>query len=311
VSGTVTDRIYRGALFAASLVIFLVIVGIALQLILASRLSLHTFGGKFFVGNNWDPGNQIFGALPFIEGTLYTSFLALLLAVPISVGTAIFLADIAPRWIRTPLSFVIELLAAIPSVVYGLWGIFILVPWLVAHVETPISNNPKLGTLALFNAAPNGNDVLAASLILSIMVIPFIASVSRDILRAIPKEMREGAYALGATRWEAISSVVLPYARSGIIGAVILGLGRALGETMAVTMVIGNNPDFHIALFSPGYTMASVIANEFTEAPLELYRSALIEIGLILFVVTMIVNALARTLIYFTARNTQGGGRRG
>jgi|SRR5579884_51019 len=303
------DRVYIGLLFVASLIILILIVGIGVELYIGSRESIHTFGWKFFVRQDWDPVRQAFSTLSFILGTLYTSFWALLLAVPISVGAAIYLAEMAPSWIRTPASFLIELLAAIPSVVYGLWGIFILVPWLVQHVETPISNNARLSKLALFNAPPNGNDYLAASVVLAIMVLPFITSVSREILRAIPQQVREGSYALGATRWETITRVVLPYARAGIIGGVILGLGRALGETMAVTMVIGNNPEFHMSLFSPGYTMSSIIANEFSEAPVALYRSALIEIGLTLFFVTMIVNAGARALIYYTAKNIHGGGR--
>ena len=306
----VQDRIYAAILFIASLSILILVVAIALELVLASRESLQRFGWRFFTRMAWDPVHQNFGALAYILGTLYTSFWALLMAVPISIGAAIFLAELAPRWLRTPVSFLIELLAAIPSVVYGLWGIFVLSPWLVQHVETPISENATLSKFALFNAPPNGNDILAASLILAIMVLPYITAVSRDILRAIPRTAREGSYALGATRWETIQGVVLPYARAGIIGAVILGLGRALGETMAVTMVIGNELGFHVGLFHSGYTMASIIANEFTEASFPLYRAALIEVGLTLFVVTMVVNAGARVLIYYTARNLQGGGRR-
>jgi phosphate transport system permease protein len=306
----VQDRIYSAILFLASLSIFVVVLGIALELVLASGETLHRFGMGFFARAAWDPVRQDFGALPFIFGTLYTSFWALLLAVPVSIGAAIFLAEIAPKWLRNPVSFLIELLAAIPSVVYGLWGVFVLAPWLSTHVETPISEHPHLSKFVLFDAPPNGNDILAASLILAIMVLPFITSVSRDILRAIPRSAREGSYALGATQWETIRGVVLPYARGGIIGAVILGLGRALGETMAVTMVIGNSLDFKPQLFNSGYTMASIIANEFSEASFSLYRSALIEIGLALFVVTMVVNGFARVLIYYTAKNVQGGGRR-
>src|SRR5579871_1191026 len=196
------DRIYLALLFAASLSILLLIAGIGIELVLGSRESLHAFGWRFFVRQDWDPVRQAFSALPFILGTLYTSFWALLLAVPVSVGAAIYLAEMAPAWIRTPASFLIELLAAIPSVVYGLWGIFVLVPWLVQHVETPISANARLSRLALFSAPPNGNDYLAASVILAIMVLPFITAVSREILRAIPQQVREGSYALGATRWE-------------------------------------------------------------------------------------------------------------
>lgn len=303
------DRVYHALLLTASLIIFVLIIGIAVELVLSSRLSLQAFGWRFFFHKAWNPVDNHFGALAFIYGTLYTSFWALVVAVPIGVGAAVFLSEIAPPWLRVPLGFLIELLAAVPSVVYGLWGVFVLCPFLANHVETPISNS-RWGTFWLFNAPPNGNDMLAASLILAIMVIPFITAVSQAILRAIPKASRDGSYALGATRWETISRVVMPYARSGIIGAVILGLGRALGETMAVTMVIGNNPDFSPALFSPGYTMASIIANEFTEASLALYRSSLIEIGLALFFVTLLVNGCARTLIYYTAQNLHGGGRR-
>ncbi len=310
VSTYLQDRIYSAILFVASLSIFVLVMAVAAELAIGSRESLQRFGLSFFVRMAWDPVHENFGALAYILGTLYTSFWALLIAVPISVGAAIFLAEVAPRWIRGPVSFLIELLAAIPSVVYGLWGIFVLSPWLVQHVETPISESPTLSKLIPFDASPNGNDILAASLILAIMVLPYITAVSRDILRAIPRTVREGSYALGATQWETIRGVVLPYARAGIVGAAILGLGRALGETMAVTMVIGNELGFHLGLFHSGYTMASIIANEFAEASFPLYRSALIEIGLTLFVVTMAVNAAARWLIYYTARNLHGGGRR-
>lgn len=301
------DKIYSAVLFLASLSIFLIIGGIAVELVLASKLSFQAFGWHFLSSKEWNPVTERYGALPFVLGTLYSSFWALVVAIPLSIGAAICLSEIAPRWIRTPISFLIELLAAIPSVVYGLWGIFVMAPWLSLHVETPISNNPHLSRFVLFTAPPNGNDMLAASLILAIMVIPYITAVSRDILRAIPRSVREGSYALGATRWETVKQVVLPYARAGIIGAVILGLGRALGETMAVTMVIGNNPDFHLSLFSPGYTMASVIANEFSEAASFLYRSALIEVGLTLFVVTTIVNGMARVLVHYTAKSLNKG----
>jgi phosphate transport system permease protein len=304
------DRVYLAILFAVSLLILTIIAAIAVELTVGSFPSIKSFGAGFVAHSTWDANRLVFGALPFLLGTLYSSFWALLIAIPISIGTAIFLSEVAPAWIRTPFSFLVELLAAIPSVVYGLWGIFVLAPWLAAHVETPISNNARLARLALFNTAPSGNDMLAASLILAIMVLPYITSVSRDILRAIPRAARDSSYALGATRWETIKGVVLPYARAGIIGAVILGLGRALGETMAVTMVIGNNSHFHLSLFSPSYTMASVIANEFTEASIDLYRSALIEIGLMLFIVTMIVNGCARLLVYYTAKDIHGGARR-
>lgn len=284
----------------------LLILAIIVQLYLQSQLSIHKFGVSFFTGKDWDPVTQVYSTQAFIFGTLYTSFWALLIAVPISVGAAIFLAEIAPKWLRTPLGFIIELLAAIPSVVYGLWGIFILVPWLVKHVEEPLSSSKTWGSFFLFDAAPNGNDFLAASLILAIMIIPIVTGIARDILRAVPGTMREGSYALGATKWETIRRVVLPRARPGLIGAVMLGLGRALGETMAVTMVIGNTPDFHPALFSPGSTMASIIANEFTEATLDLYRSALMEIGFSLLVIALIVNGCARLLVRWSTRASEG-----
>jgi phosphate transport system permease protein len=303
------DRVYMAIIFIASLAILLLILGIALELAIGARQSLSHFGFGFFAGIRWDPVHFIFGALPFVEGTLYSSFLALLIAVPISIGSAIFLTEIAPWWLRKPLSFLIELLAAIPSVVYGLWGMFVLTPFLVDHVETPISQNHAISSLALFSGPPFGSDMLCAALILAIMVIPFITSVSRDILLAIPRIAREGSYGVGATKWETISGVVLPFARAGIIGAVILGLGRALGETMAVTMVIGNSRAFHLSLLSPGNTMASLIANEFSEASFDLYRSSLIEIALCLFVVTMVVNAFARLLVRYTALDVQTGGR--
>ena len=301
------DKIYTSVIFCATLVIFLFIMGIAYELFSGSRVSQKEFGFNFFTSGDWDDVHQKFGVFPFLVGTLYTSFWALLLAMPISVGTAIFLAEVAPAWIRVPVAYLVELLAAIPSVIYGLWGLLVMSPWIALHIETPISNNHILSRLPIFLGLPNGTDLLAASLILTIMIIPYITSVSRDILRAIPNAVREGSYALGATKWETISRVVVPYARAGIIGAVMLGLGRALGETMAVTMVIGNSADFNSSLFSPGYTMSSVIANEFGEASDPLYHSSLIEVGLTLFVVTMFVNGMARGLVFLTAKEMNGG----
>jgi phosphate transport system permease protein len=238
--------------------------------------------------------------------------IALILAVPVSLGAAIFLSEIAPVWVRTPVTFLIELLAAIPSVVYGLWGLFVMAPWLRDHLMLPLYHGP-LRTLPLFASptAPVGQTMLSAGVILAIMITPYITAVSRDILRAIPRSQREGSYALGATKWETISQVVMPYARSGIIGAVILGLGRALGETMAVTMVIGNQSPatpsgVSWSLLQPGYTMASALANKFNEATGDLNVSALVEIGLILFVVAVIVNVFARLLVAYTAKDMQG-----
>jgi len=303
------DRIYRALLFVAGISVLVIIIGLGIELAVGSRESISKFGFSFLTTDTWNPGALIFGALPFIEGTLYSSLWALVIAVPISLLAAIFLAELAPDWIGRPLSFLIELLAAIPSVVYGLWGLFVLQPWLVKYVEAPISHNRFFSKLPIFGDTPNGYDMFSASVILSIMVIPYITAVSRDIMRAIPRSVREGSYALGATQWETIKGVVLPYARAGFIGAIMLGFGRALGETMAVTMVIGNSPQFKASLFSSGYTMASVIANELAEAS-GLYRSALIEIGLVLFIVTMIVNMIARTLVYYTAQDMHGGSRK-
>jgi len=291
-------------LFAAS--VLLLILLLAYELSRASSDSIRHFGWRFLTTSTWDPVHRIFGALPFIYGTLVSSFLALLLAVPISLGTALFLGELAPRWLRGPVSFLVELLAAVPSVVYGLWGIFVLVPllrpaqaWLGQH----------FGFLPFFQGPPYGIGMLAGGLILAIMVIPFITAVSREVLQAVPVSQREAAYALGATRWEAIRGPVFRYARAGILGAIILGLGRALGETMAVTMVIGNRPEISASLFNPAYTMASVLANEFAEATYDLYISALVEIGLLLFAVTIIINAIARLLIWSVARGAREGVR--
>lgn len=301
------DKLYKRLLQAAASIVLAVVIGLVIELVSGSWDTLTAFGLGFFTSSTWNPSGEVFGALPFILGTLYTSLWALLFALPISIFTAIFLSEIAPNWLAKPFSFLVELLAAIPSVVYGLWGVFVLQPWLVRNVETPIAKS-WLSKLPIFGETPNGYDSLAASVILAIMILPYITSVSRDILQAIPRTMREGSYALGATKWQTIKKVVLPYARGGIIGAVVLGFGRALGETMAVTMVIGNAPVFKTNLFSSGYTLSSVIANELAEAS-GLHRSALIELGLTLFVVTLIVNAGARLLIARTAQNIHGGAK--
>jgi phosphate transport system permease protein len=302
------DRIYRWVLSAAAFSVLLIILGLLFELINGSLPSIRAFGFHFLFDSNWDPNNKQFGAVPFILGTLYSSLWALVLAVPISLLTAVFLSELAPRWLERPVSFMVELLAGIPSVVYGLWGVLILQPWLVKTIETPIANS-WLANLPIFSTVPNGYDMFAAVIILTIMVLPYATAVSRDIIRAIPRAVREASFALGATQWETINKVVLPYARAGIIGAVMLGFGRALGETMAVTMVIGNSPIFKISLFSSGYTLASVIANELSEAS-GLYRSALIEIGLCLFIITLIVNACAKILIYYTAQDLNTGGKK-
>ena len=310
-SGSIGDKIYGAITFLASLTIFVIIIWIASSLGWQSLPVFKQFGFSYITGSVWDDGQKQFGILPYIFGTLYSSFIALLIAVPISLGTAIFLSEMAPPWIRTPVTFLVELLAAIPSVVYGLWGIFVLLPFLRQYVMEPIGASP-LGKFPLFSGFTAGPSMLAAGVILAIMILPFITAVSRDILRAIPRAQREASYGLGSTKWEAISQVVLPFARSGIIGAVILGVGRAFGETMAVTMVIGNQSPqtpsgVSFSLFEPGYTMSSALANKFTEASAGLNTAALVGIGFILFFVAIIVNILARTLVYYTARDVQGG----
>ncbi len=273
---------------------------IVYQLIVGSELSWHAFGWKFFGQSDWNPVEDQFGALPFIYGTIVSSLLSLVIAVPLAVGVAVFITEMCPVGLRGILSFTTELLAAIPSVVYGLWAIFVLVPVLRAYVQPFLATT--LGWTGLFSGPPYGIGMLAAGVILAIMVIPIISSITREVLTVVPQHQREGVLALGATRWEMIRVGVLRNARAGIVGAVILGLGRALGETMAVTMVIGNRPDIAKSLFAPGYTMASVLANEFSEATGNLYLSALIEIGLALFLVTIVVNALARIMVWSVTR---------
>jgi phosphate transport system permease protein len=280
--------------------VFVIVVLVVWELIDKSKLSLHQFGLRFFYGHDWDPVNGNFGAMPFIYGTLVSSVLALLIAVPLSVGVAVYVTEMCPVWLRGIISFLVELLAAIPSVIYGLWAIFVLAPLLREYVE-PILGK-VLGWTGLFSGPYYGIGMLAAGVVLAIMIVPIIASITREVLTAVPQSQREAALALGATRWEMIRVGVLRNARIGIVGGVILGLGRALGETMAVTMVIGNRPEIAKSLFAPGYTMASVIANEFTEASGDLYLSALVEIGLALFIVTLIVNALARLLVWSITR---------
>jgi phosphate transport system permease protein len=298
------DRLFRlvTGMFAASVV--LILAAMALQMTRASAASIEHFGLGFITGVDWDPVRDSFGALPFIYGTVVSSLLALLLAVPVSLGVAVYLAELAPPFVRRPLGFTVELLAAIPSVVYGLWGIFVLAPLLRERVEPPLG--AALGFLPFFRGAPRGFGMLAAGLILAIMIVPTIASVSRDVMGAVPKVQREGALALGATRWETVRTAVIPYARSGIVGAVVLGLGRALGETMAVTMVIGNRAEISASLFDPSHTMASVIANEYAEASNALHLSALSELGLVLFAVTLLLNVAARLLVWRVGRLPAG-----
>ena len=278
-----------------------IVVAIGFELTRQSTLAIRKFGFDFWRTQIWDPVAGNFGALPFIWGTLYSSILALVLATPVALGIAIFIAELCPGRLRQPLVLLTELLAAIPSIVYGLWGIFVLVP----AVRSLESLTPDfLRRVPLFSGPPLGVGMLSAGLILAIMIIPFTSSVAREVLKSVPSAQREGAYALGATRFEAIRAALF-YARTGIVGAVMLGFGRALGETMAVTMVIGNNPKVSLSLFAPQYTMAAVIANEFAEAADELYLDALVEIGLVLFIITLVVNLLSRLLIWSMARSTR------
>src|SRR6202789_2845167 len=295
-SGEVGDRIFKFAMLLCGLAVLGMLVLIVYELVLRSGPSWHAFGFKFFGGRDWDPVTAQFGALPFIYGTLVSSLLALIIAVPLSIGVAVFTTEMCPKAFRGPLSFFVELLAAIPSVVYGLWAIFVLVPLLSSYVEPFLSRT--LGWTGFFDGPPYGISMLAAGIILAIMIIPIISSITREVLMVVPQHQREAALALGATRWEMIRVGVLRNARAGIMGGIILGLGRALGETMAVTMVIGNRPEIAKSLFAPGYTMASVLANEFSEATGDVYLSSLIEIGLALFLVTIVVNALARLLVW-------------
>jgi phosphate transport system permease protein len=292
----VADRALRVVTGALGLSVIIVLAAMGLEMVRASLPSLHRFGWSFLVSTIWDPLHEQFGALAFIFGTVVSSLLALVIAVPLSLGVAVSLSELVPSWARAPLGFVVELLAAIPSVVYGLWGIFVLVPWLRDAVQPPLG--AAFGFLPLFKGIPSGYGMLAGGVVLAIMILPTITAVSRDVLRAVPLSQREAALALGSTRWEAIRVAVLPYARSGIVGAVLLGLGRALGETMAVTMVIGNRSAISASLFNPAATMASVIANEYAEATSDLHLAALSELGLILFGVGIALNVLARLLVW-------------
>jgi phosphate transport system permease protein len=304
--GEVQDRVFRSAMILCGLAVLGILALIVYELVSRSSLSWHAFGFKFFTASEWDPVSKRFGAMPFIYGTLVSSLVALIIAVPLAVGVAVFTTEMCPRVLRGPLSFFVELLAAIPSVIYGLWAIFVLVPLLSGYVQPFLATT--LGWTGLFDGPQYGIGMLAAGVILAIMIIPIISSITREVLMVVPQNQREGVLALGATRWEMIRVGVLRNARAGIVGGVILGLGRALGETMAVTMVIGNNPQIVKSLFAPGYTMASVLANEFSEATGDLYLSSLIEIGLALFFVTIVVNALAQLLVWTVTRGQPARG---
>jgi len=317
-SSALADRGFHALMVICALSIFGIVALIVWQLMVRSELSWHSFGFGFFYKSFkdpttnltmfWDPVNARFSALPFVYGTLVSSFLALLIAVPLAIGLAIFLTEMCPRALRGPLAFVTELLAAIPSVIYGLWAVFVLVPLMREYVNPPLIH--WLGWSGLFtDENPTGLGFLSAGVILAIMILPIISSLTREVMTAVPHSQREAVLALGATRWEMIRMGVLRNARIGIVGGVILGLGRALGETMAVTMVVGNTPEIHRSLLSNGATMASVIANEFTEAVGDVHLSALIEIGLALFIVTIIVNALAQLLVWAVTRGAPSQAR--
>src|SRR5436853_3097411 len=287
-------------IFAAT--IFLITALLFFELFRTSALTRQKFGWSFLTGTTWDPVALEFGALPFIYGTLVTSALALIIGVPLGVGAAIFLAELAPPRVSEGFAFIIELLAAVPSVIYGLLAIFTLVPFLRDFVAPPLQST--FGFLPFFQGQAYGVSLLAGGCILAIMILPFIISISREVLLAVPREQREASLALGATRWETTWNVVVPYAKAGIIGSIFLALARALGETMAVTMVIGNDPKINLSLFAPGYSIAAAVANEFTEATSNMHISALIELGLVLFCITILVNAIARLMILTTTRRS-------
>jgi phosphate transport system permease protein len=299
------DAVFKGLtmLLATSILVILLLMGS--EMIQESMPAIRKFGWRFVTGQDWDAVQEEFGALSFLYGSVVSSILAILLATPLSVGTALFITDIAPRRLGSLVAALVELLAAIPSVIYGLWGVLVMAPWLQQTVQPFLIE--RFGFLPFFQGAPYGVSMLAAVFILMIMIVPIITSITKEVLLAVPTPQKEAAYALGATRWEMVRVALLPYARSGILGAVILGLGRAIGETMAVTMVIGNTPQISLSLLSPAYTMPSVIANEFAETTSKLHASALMEIGLILLVVTLLINIMARLLIWSVTRGSAGG----
>jgi phosphate transport system permease protein len=293
----VADQIYRGAILFFALCVPILLLLIFVEVGRAGWPALRQFGVGFLTSSDWDPVNGQFGAAPAIVGTILTSIIALVIATPLALGAAIFLSEFSPNWLRQPVSFLIDLLAAVPSVVFGLWGVFFLLPLMRTAVMPFLRDTLHLGATPFFTGPAYGPSVLSAGLILAIMVLPYIAAVSREVLMAVPRSQREAALALGATRWETITGAVVPFARTGILGAIILGLGRALGETMAVTMLIGNRHELSASLFSPGYTMASLIANEFSEATTDIHLSALMAVGFVLLLVTLLVNAVARWMV--------------
>lgn len=297
------DRIYEIITAVCALIVPALVVAIAVAIFAAAWPAFAKLGLSIVTSSDWDVAGGHFGAAPALFGTLASAAVALVIATPLAIGVAIFLSEFSPNWLRQPVGFLVDLLAAIPSVVYGLWGIFVLIPLLREKVMPFLRDTLHLGATPFFTGPAYGPSMLAAGLILAIMALPYISAVSREVLMAVPRSQREAALALGATRWEMIRDAVIPYARSGIIGGIMLGLGRALGETMAVTMVIGNRPEISASLFAPGYTMASLIANEFSEATNDLHLSALMAVGATLFVITLIVNAVARWLVWSVSRS--------
>jgi len=293
------DAAFRQVTRAAAIAVLLLLSGVIISLIDGSIPALRAFGFGFLVSERWNPVTEIFGALPAIYGTVITSFIAMLIAVPMGLMIAFFLTELCPQWLRRPIGIAIELLAGIPSIIYGIWGLFIFAPFLQATLQPflieTLGNVP--GIAPVFGGPPYGIGLLTAGLILAIMVLPFVTAISRDVFEAVPGVLKEAAYGVGCTTWEVVRYVVLPYARVGVIGGIMLGLGRALGETMAVTFVIGNAHRISSSILAPGTTISATIANEFTEAVGDLYTSALIELGLILFVITFIVLAAARYLL--------------
>ena len=298
IGSDIGDRAYSIITTAFAVCIPLLLLVIAVAIGRAAWPALHRFGFGFLTSSDWDVPAGKFGAAPAIFGTLVSSLIALILATPLALGVAIFLSEFAPRWLHQPVAFLVDLLSAIPRVVYGLWGIFVMIPFLRADVVPFLKDTLHLGSTRFFSGPDYGPSMLAAGIILAIMALPYISAVSREVLRAVPRSQREAALALGATRWEVIRDAVVPNARSGIVGGIILGLGRALGETMAVTMVIGNRAEISASLLAPGYTMASLIANEFSEATSDMHLAALMAVGAVLFVITIIVNAIARWLVW-------------
>lgn len=301
------DRLFRWTLAGFAALVPLLLGGFLLLLGVQAWPAIRRFGPAFLVTTTWDPVADVYGAAPMILGTLLSSLAALALAVPLALGVAIYLTEFAPQWLRTPVATLVELLAAIPSVVYGLWGIFVLIPLLRQYVVPALRG--VLGWTPFVSGEFQGNSLLAAAIILGVMILPYISAVSREVLLAVPRAQREAALALGATRWEAAWSVVLPYGKAGIVGAIVLGLGRALGETMAVTMVIGNRHDIGVSLLEPSYTMAAALANEFQEMGGAFHRAALFEIAFLLFIITILVNAAARLLVWRVARGSAAGSR--